>query len=180
MKLSDYAKNNNITYRTAYRHWKQGLIKGKQLVTGTIVLDENVTNIKSYAIYARVSSYDQKEDLKRQLQRIRDFCSSRGIIIEKEYSEIASGVNDKRPKLLKILNSDYSIIVEHKDRLTRFGFNYIETLLNKQKRDILILNNMELKDDLVKDFNSVITSFCVKIYGKRRSKRKKEEILKQL
>ena len=86
MKLSDYAKNNNITYRTAYRHWKLGLVKGKQLVTGTIVLDEGVPTGKFYAIYARVSSYDQKEDLKRQLQRIRDFCSSRGIIIEKEYS----------------------------------------------------------------------------------------------
>ena len=114
------------------------------------------------------------------MQRLRDFCSAKGIIIEKEYSEIASGLNDKRPKLSKILNSDYNIVIEHKDRLTRFGFNYIETLLNKQNREILILNKMKLKDDLIQDFISIITSFCARIYGKQRSSHKKEKILKQL
>jgi predicted site-specific integrase-resolvase len=73
------------------------------------------------------------------------------------------------------------ILVEHKDRLTRFGFNYIETLLTTQNRKIEVINNIEdNKDDLIQDFVSIITSFCARIYGQRRNKRKTEKLIKEL
>jgi putative resolvase len=71
--------------------------------------------------------------------------------------------------------------VEHKDRLTRFGFKYIEVLMEIQGRKIEVINNLEDdKDDLIQDFISVITSFCARIYGQRRSKKSTEKLIKEL
>lgn len=95
--------------------------------------------------------------------------------------EVGSGVNDNRKKLKKLLEADDwgIIIVEHKDRLTRFGFNYIEILLNKEGRKIEVVNMAEdEKSDLMTDLISIIYSFSAKMYGLRRSKRKTEEIIK--
>lgn len=181
MKLSDYAKKNSITYRTAYRHWKSGIIKGYTLPTGTIVIeDDTITKYRDYVVYCRVSSQDQKDDLERQKHRLENFCSAKGYVVRDTICEIASGLNDNRPKLNKILSSESNVVVEHKDRLTRFGFNYIKLLLNKEGRDIIVINESENKDDLVQDFISIITSFCARIYGRRRSKRKTEVITKEL
>lgn len=178
IKLSEYAKNNSISYQTAYNYWKLGQLKGIQLPSSTILVDiEDSKNLdNSYSLYCRVSSHDQKEDLVRQEDRLKLFCNNNNITINKIYKEVASGVNDKRPKLQALLESSDSIIVEHADRLTRFGLNYIVTLLKLQNRKLVIVNNNEYKDDIIKDFISIITSFCARIYGSRRSKRKTEEI----
>ena len=76
------------------------------------------------------------------------------------------------------------IIVEHKDRLTRFGFNYIETLLENENRKIEVINVINYsenhKEDFVADFVSIITSFCAIIYGQRRTKRKTEKLIELL
>ena len=97
--------------------------------------------------------------------------------------EIGSGVNDSRPKLLTIL-ADQSInliVVEHKDRLTRFGFRYIETLLKGQGRSIEVVNTAENgTEDLLADLVSIIYSFCARLYGQRRAKRKTERIVAEL
>ena len=69
-------------------------------------------------------------------------------------------------------------MVEHKDRLTRFGFNYIKVLLPDCK--IVVVNETEDKEDLFEDFVSLVTSFCARIYGQRRSRRKTEELIRQL
>lgn len=184
MKLSEYARRNSLTYRTAFVHWQKGLLKGKQLPTGTIVIyedtEEETSKQKSYCIYCRVSSHDQKKDLVRQEQRLLDFCSARGWKVSAIYSEVASGLNDTRPKLNKALSGVHNIVVEHRDRLTRFGFNYIQNLLIKQNRKVLVINDSENKDDIIQDFISIITSFCARIYGHRRSRRKTEKLIKEL
>ena len=70
------------------------------------------------------------------------------------------------------------IVVEHKDRLTRFGFNYLKELFDGE---IFVVNEADdSKQDLIQDFISVITSFCARIYGQRRSKRKTEKIIEEL
>jgi predicted site-specific integrase-resolvase len=89
-------------------------------------------------------------------------------------------VNDERPKLNDLLNDENitTIIVEHKDRLTRFGFNYIKTLLEQRPCNILVVNTVDTeKEDLMQDFISVITSFCARIYSKRRTKKQVEKII---
>jgi len=188
MKLSQWAKNNSLSYQTALNHWRRGLINGKQLATGTIVVfeDDNsvVKNkILQVATYARVSSSENKENLETQHNRLIDYANAKGYKTLFNVKEIGSGLNDNRKKLNKLLlNKDIDIIiVEHKDRLTRFGFNYIKLLLENQERKIEIINNIDDdKNDLIQDFISIITSFCARIYGQRRSKRNTEKIIKEL
>jgi putative resolvase len=99
------------------------------------------------------------------------------------FTEIGSGINDKRPKLEKLLKEQNftKLVIEHKDRLTRFGFNYLLILLNKNQIDIEIVNDIECeKEDIIQDFISIITSFCARIYGQRRSKRNTEKLLNEL
>ncbi len=130
------------------------------------------------ALYARVSSADQKSDLERQVQRLRDYAAARGYQVAKEVTEIASGLNDSRPKFLKLLAvvSIGTIIVEHKDRGTRFGWTYITTLMEVQGRRIEAVFPHETQDDLVNDCVSIITSMAARIYGRRGSRRKAERI----
>ena len=106
IKLSEWAKTNNYSYKGAYRLWKSGRfpLKTIQLETGTILVEQELKSaIKNTVIYCRVSSHDQKSDLDRQEERLKVFASSQGYIVQKTFKEIGSGLNGKRNKLLSIL-----------------------------------------------------------------------------
>jgi len=106
MKLSTYAKKLGITYRTAFSHYQQGLIMGAySLPTGTIIVpDEKDKSKPEYLIvYGRVSSSENKDNLDSQVERVLRFCSANGWVVNEVVKECASGLNDSRPKLLKIL-----------------------------------------------------------------------------
>jgi predicted site-specific integrase-resolvase len=187
MKLSEYAKKYSLTYVSVYNHYRKGLIPGAfQMPSGTIIVPDEVNKEFLYpnkiVIYARVSSPGQKDDLDRQAERLNMFAMAKGYSIYKIIKETASGLNENREKLNSILqDKNYSILlVEHKDRLTRFGFQYIKMLFDEQKRTIEIVNEEEEKSDLIQDFVSVITSFCARIYGQRKGKRKTEIIIREL
>lgn len=185
MKLSDYAKKLGISYKTAWRYFKQGNLDAYQTHTGTIIVEDDIPEDRKMkaAIYCRVSSLENKDNLERQKQRLLDYCSAKGYKVEKIITEIGSGINDNRKQWINLLKDKTIniIVVEHKDRFTRFGFNAYEVLLNNEKRNIEVINvvNNE-KEDLLQDLVSIITSFCARIYGPRRSKRKTEKIIKEL
>lgn len=107
----------------------------------------------------------------------------RGYQVSKVVKEIGSGVNDNRPKFLALL-ADPSIgriVIEHKDRGTRFGFRYIETLLKTYGREIEVVNQAENStEDLLADLTSIVYAFCARLYGQRRAKRKTEKIVQEL
>ena len=130
------------------------------------------------ALYVRVSSQDQKQDLERQLEHLRDYAASRGYTVAKEVTELASGLNDQRPKLTKLLQdtSIGTIVIEHRNRLTRFGYHSIESLLATQGRRMEVLFPTDTENELVDDFVSVITSLAAHIYGRGNSKRRAEQI----
>ena len=183
-KISEYAKLNHVQYRTVWNWINKGKVKIERTKTGRvlIVVDEPVKD-QTVAVYARISSSENKDNLERQAQRLIDYANAKGYKVEKVVKEIGSGLNDNRPKLQSLLadKSINLILVEHKDRLTRFGFNYIQTLLANSNRTVEVVNNLESpKEDLIADFTGVITSFCAKIYGQRRSKRKTEKLIKEL
>ena len=185
MKLSSYAKELGISYKTVWRLWKAGKLNAYQLPTGTVIVREDIENELSnkVCIYARVSSSENKNNLKKQAERLKEYAIARGYQIYKIVEEIGSGVNDNRKKLNQLLmDKNYNkLIVEHKDRLTRFGFNYIQILFNQIGKKIEVVNEAENdKQDLMQDFISIITSFCARLYGLRRSKRKTEKIIKEL
>lgn len=187
MKLSDYAKSIGVSYRTAWNMWKRGDLDAYQLPSGTIIVN-SATLIPSsrtikVAIYCRVSSAENKPNLLSQASRLEAYCCAKGYTIVKIVKEVGSGVNDKRQKLIKLLQeTDYDLIVcEHKDRLSRVGFNYLKVLLKQTERDIEVVNlAAEQTDDLMQDFVSIITSFCARLYGLRRRTRKTEQIIQCL
>jgi putative resolvase len=185
MKLSQYAKQQGISYRTALRWWQAGQIKGYQAPSGTIIVtpEEPAKTLEKVALYARVSTRERKDNLERQIERLRDYCAARGYQVSLVVKEIASGVNDHRPKLLALLKDATvtRIVVEHKDRLTRFDFHYLQTLLEAQGRTIEVVNLAENdKEDLIADLTAILYSFTARMYGQRRAKHKTDQIVKQL
>ena len=185
MKLSKYAQKLGVSYRTVWRLWKTGRLDAYQLPTGTIIVKEEIKDKlpDKVCIYARVSSSENKDNLKIQGERLKQYAIARGYRIYKIIEEVGSGVNDNRKKLSQLLkDKNYNkLIVEHKDRLTRFGFNYIQILFNQLGKEIEVVNETKNdKEDLMQDFISIITSFCARLYGLRRSKRKTEKIIKEL
>lgn len=187
-KLREYAQEHGVTYRTAYNHFKAGLISGAyQLPSSTIVIPDHIKQelkrTEYVILYSRVSSSENKSNLERQAERLVGYCNAQGWIVRENIKEIGSGVNDNRQKLSKIIKEKKAtkIIVEHKDRLTRFGFNYLKELFGQFGCEIIIINEAENgKEDLVQDFVSIITSFCAKLYGQRRSRRKTEKLIEAL
>ena len=182
MKLSKYAKNLGVGYRTAWNLFKAGKIKGAyKLDTGTVIVPNEINDKLDYvAVYARVSSSENKANLISQSKRVQDFCLAKGWVVKKIEEEYASGLNDKRPKLLKLLKDENitKIVVEHKDRLSRFGVNYITELW---AGEIVVINEVtEDEKDLMQDFISLVTSFTARLYGQRRSKRNTEKLIKEL
>jgi len=181
IKLSEFAKRQSITYRTAQNWYYNGKIPNSYKVNNHIYIEineiEEFINPK-IVVYARVSSNDQKDDLNRQIERLKSYCAAKGYIISKVYSEIASGLNDNRKQFNAMLNDKdvNKIVVVSKDRLTRFGFNFIKLLTKRLNIEIEIIDQTEKEENLIEDFVSIITSFCAKIYGKRSGKNKIKEI----
>jgi len=181
MKLSQYAKQTGVSYKTAWRWYKAGTLDAYKTTTGTVIVrdaSDSKPATGRIALYARVSSIGRSEDLERQMQRLKDYAAAKGYQVAKEVTEIASGLNEARPKLEKLLadTSIGTIIVENRDRLTRFGSHYIETLLEAQGRHVEMLFQSDTGDELVDDFVAVITSMAVRISGRRQSKRRAEKI----
>ncbi len=187
MKLRAFAQQVGVRYETAWRWFKAGKIKGRQLESGTIIVTEELSQHPEreiiVVVYARVSANENRPNLNTQAERLCAYCAAKGWKVSRVVKEVGSGVNDGRKKLLALLADPTItvIVVEHKDRLTRFGFKYIETLLAVQGRSIEVVNITENPiEDLMADLVSIIYSFSAKLYGQRRAKRKTEQIVKEL
>src|SRR5215469_9867530 len=107
MKLKDYARQQGVSYRTAWRWWKAGKLPGHQMDTGTILIEPAATPpsgaAQRVAIYARVSSAENTSNLDSQAERLVAYCAARGYQVAKAVKEVGSGINDARPKLLALL-----------------------------------------------------------------------------
>jgi predicted site-specific integrase-resolvase len=167
--------------------WQRGELPARQLPTGTVIVDVPPTLLcprpHKVAVYARVSSAENRKNLDGQAERVSAFCAAKGWQVAKVVKECGSGVNDQRPQFLALLadTSISQIVVEHKDRCSRFGVAYIQTLLNTQDRELVIVNEVdEGQEDLMQDFVAIITSFCARLYGRRRATRKKSSVLAAL
>jgi putative resolvase len=142
----------------------------RKTVTGTILVDEPSENVSPLvALYARVSSHDQKSDLDRQIARLSVFAAERGFHVVDSVVEIGSGLNGKRKKLLRLLSDPRIsvVVVEHRDRFSRFGSEYLEAALIASGRKLVVVDSSEMNDDLVQDMISILTSFCARMYGRR-------------
>ena len=182
MKLADWARTQGIDYKTAYRWFRAGIlpIPSIQLPTGTIlVTPEAEASSTGVALYGRVSSSGQKKDLDRQMARLVEYASAKKLPVTKAVREIGSGLNGRRKKLMSLLKDAKrgTIIVEHRDRLARFGVELVEAAVGRR---IEVVDAKEMKGDLVRDMVDVLTSMCARLYGERSAKHRAERAMKAI
>ncbi len=180
MKLSDWARRQGISYITAWRWFKAGKlpVPARQLPTGTILVEEPNPEGRT-VLYARVSSADQKDDLQHQVQRLEAFALERGWTDFEVVAEIGSGLNGKRKKLLRVLRDPKvsRIVVEHRGRLARFGFEMVEAALAAAGKRVVVVEEGEVTDDLVRDLLEILTSACGRLYGRRSARNRARRAL---
>lgn len=177
----------------AYKAYRAGRIAGsfQQGKRGAVLvpvadndaIGEDDATPPTVFTYSRVSSAKQKADLDRQKQRLNEFCFNKGLSVAYSCSEVASGLNDNRRELSRLIDKvkkqpSSILVIEHKDRLTRFGYNYLERLFTELNCQIIVVNATQTDEqDLVADLSSVIYSFCAKLYAKRKAANKAKQVM---
>jgi len=126
------------------------------------------------ALYARVPSGDKRADLDRQVARLVEHVTAMGIAPTKVVSEVGPALFWHRTKLLGLLSGPGAgtIVVEHRDRLARFGVEYLQAALAAQGRRLVVLEGAEVAGDLVRDMVEVLSSFCARLYCRRSARRR--------
>jgi putative resolvase len=177
MKLAAWARANGVHPQTAYRWFRQGTmpVPARRLPSGTILVevpgsDNDGGGLDQRAVlYARVSAHDQRGELDRQVTRLSRWATAQGVTVAEVVTEVGSGLNGRRPKLRRVLADPRAamIVVEHRDRLARFGVEQLEAALSAQGRRLVMIDPGEASDDLVGDMIEVLTGFCARLYGRR-------------
>lgn len=187
IKPSEYAKIMDMHVLTVRKHFHDGKIEGIQDPdTGMIKLlnplyqGQEVSGNK-VILYARVSSSSNKKSLDGQIEKLESYAYAKGYTIIDEVKEVGSGLNDHRPQFIRLLKrTDYNILLaEHKESVTRFDYNYLKVLLDRCGIKLEVVNKAEVKSkdqELVDDFYALVTSFCNRIYGRRRKDKAKKII----
>jgi predicted site-specific integrase-resolvase len=174
MNLREWAEAQHIHPQTAYRWFREGRLPvPAQRVDGLIVVGDLTkcasVHVSKTVIYARVSSADQKSDLDRQVARVTTWATSNGYSIDSVVTEVGSALNGKRRRFLSLLRDSEvtTIVVEHRDRFARFGAEYVAAALDVEHRRMVIVDDPEVDDDLVRDMTELMTSLCARLYGRR-------------
>jgi putative resolvase len=161
-------------------------VPARQLATGTILVDVDEPGpiavgvagpiAVGVAVYARVSSADQRGDLDRQVACLVERATTAGLAPTSVVCEAGSGLSGHRSKLLGLLRDPTmgTMVVEHRDRLARFGVEYLEAALAATGRRLVVVEEAEVADDLVRDMVEVLTSFCARLCGRRSARRRAE------
>ena len=167
MKLSVWARQQGVSYQTAWRWWKAGRlpVPAEQMPTGTVIVHPQATASEPVALYARVSSADQKSDLDRQLSRLSPFAAAPGLRVADGLKEVGSGLKGRRRLMLRVLKDPkiHAIVVEPRDRLMRLGFEYVEAALAAHGRTVIVVEPDEVQEDMVRDLHQVIVSLCARL-----------------
>lgn len=199
-KPKDFADLLGVSVKTLQRWDRDGILKANRTPTDRryYTYDQYLqfkgiqteNDIRDIVIYARVSTRNQKDDLKNQIEFLKHFCNSKGIIVDQCIEDFGSGLNYNRKKWNKLLeevmeNKIKTIIISSKDRFIRFGYDWFEKFCEKFNTNIIIVNNEALSpnDELVQDIISILHVFSCRLYGLRKYKnqiKEDEEIAKEL
>ncbi len=173
IRLSQWAAQHGMHRMTAWRHYNAGTLppelQPKKIGNIIYVLANPDAPSGRMVGYARVSSAEQKPHLENQANRLWAYAGQNHIPLDDVVSEIASGLNDRRPKLLKLLGDPtvHTVIIEHRERLARFGVGMVEAMLQARGGSLIVIDGAEVSDDLVRDMTEILTCFCARLYGKR-------------
>jgi putative resolvase len=183
MNLSEWAARVGVSKFTAYRWFREGTLPVPAQRVGRLILVDIAAGGPvegRTVIYARVSSQDQREDLDRQVARLTQWATSKGFSVDEVVAEVGSGVTGRRPRLSRVLANPNAarIVVEHRDRLARFGVEHLEAALGAQGRAILVAEETERTDDLLRDATDALAWFCARLYGRRGARNRAEKALR--
>jgi putative resolvase len=184
MRPHEFAQKLGVTVKTLQRWDQSGKLPAKRTPSGHRYYNEEDAAIalglkptprqRKTIVYCRVSSNPQKPELDNQLKAMEQFCLGRGVAVDEWITEIGGGLNFKRKKFLKMLlegvNGEIEmIVVAHRDRLCRFAFDLIESLLREKNCQILVANQISLspQQELVEDLLAIIHCFSYRLYGSR-------------
>ncbi|HET8658068.1 MAG TPA: IS607 family transposase [Micromonosporaceae bacterium] len=173
MNLKEWAEREGVHHVTAYRWFREGKLPVPARRVGRLILvDPAATRAPAagtVAVYARVSSADQRPDLDRQVARVTAWATEKGQAVDRVVTEVGPALNGRRKKFLALLRdpSVSTIVVEHRDRFARFGAEYVEAALAAQGRRLLFVDPAGVDDDLVRDVAEILTSLCARLYGRR-------------
>jgi len=172
VNLKRWAERQGVSYATARRWFEAGTLPVPARRVGRLILVGDTRTAEPSgitAVYARVSSADQKADLDRQVARVTAWAAGEGLAVGRVVTEVGSALNGHRRKFLGLLRdkSVTVIVVEHRDRFARFGAEYAEAALEAQGRRLAVVDPAEIDDDLVRDVTEILTSLCARLYGRR-------------
>ncbi|MEV5544031.1 IS607 family transposase [Saccharopolyspora shandongensis] len=185
MNLTEWAKAQGIAPRTAYRWFREGTLPvpaervGPRTILVNIEGNTRADKTEGIGLYARASSHDQKTDLECQVARLREWAAKAGHRVVRVESEVGSGMNGNRTKARRLLADANvtTVVVEHKDRLGRMNTELVESALEASGRRLVVLDDGEVEDDLVRDMVEVLTSFCARLYGRRSARNRAKAAL---
>ena len=184
MNLTEWAKAQGVHPHTAYRWFREGTLPVPATRVGprTILVNVDATPVAASAgvgLYARVSSYEQKADLQRQVARLSMWAAQAGLRVVRVELEVGSGMNGARVKARRLLaDPDVTVVVvEHRDRLGRMNTELVEAALTAAGRRLVVLDAGEVDDDLARDMVEVLTSFCACLYGRRSASNRAKKAL---
>jgi putative resolvase len=174
VNLTEWAKLQGVHPQTAYRWFREGTLPvpavrvnaRSVLVSPDAVLEQAGRGI---GVYGRVSSHDQRDDLDRQVARLSQWAAKAGRPVVRVEAEVGSAMNGSRRKVRRLLADPAvaTVVVEHRDRLGRMNTELVEAALSAHGRDLVVVDDGEGDDDLVRDMVEVLTSFCARLYGRR-------------
>lgn len=174
MNLKEWAKTQGVSESTARNWYRDGKLPVPARKVGGLILvdvghEPDHSKDERTIVYARVSSSDQKSDLDRQVSRVTAWCTNQGWSVDDVVTEVGSALNGHRRKFLALLRDKTAtrIVVEHRDRFSRFGSEYIHAALEADNRELVVVDPAEVDDDLVRDMTELLTSMCARLYGKR-------------
>lgn len=182
VKLSEWARSRGLHPQTAYKWFHAGTlpVPARQLPSGTILVEAEVVSEGRTVVYARVSSHDQIGSLDAQVFRTVAAANAAGLAVDGVVAEVGSGLNGRRRKLARLLADPEvgTIVVEHRDRLARFGVEHLEAALAAAGRRIVIADDGETDEDLVRDMVEVLTLMCARLYGRRGARNRAQKALR--
>jgi putative resolvase len=174
VNLTEWARAQGIHVTTVYRWYRDGVLPVPARKIGRLILVSPDTAAAESpqggaGLYARVSSHDQKADLDRQVARLSAWAAQVGLPVVRVEAEVGSGMNGTRATARRLLADPAAavIVVEHRDRLGRMNTELAEAALSAHGRRLVVLDDSEVTDDLVRDMIEVLTSFCARLYGRR-------------
>jgi putative resolvase len=184
--LKEAKKLLGVTTRTIQRWDKEGKIRVVRTVGGRRRIPESeikrILGLKEERVvvgYARVSSTTQKDELERQKQLLHSYAKDKGYGEIQILSDVGSGLNEERKGFLELLEmvaerKVSKVIVAHKDRLTRFGFETLRKLFQAFGTEIEVIDSegKTPQEELVEDLMTIVSHFAGKLYGMRSHKYK--------